>query len=66
MINLITGGAAVVLLSLFAGGLAYSIWQNTGSIAFPAIVIAVLVMCYIDFFESLLARRKSTTTHTSG
>jgi hypothetical protein len=61
MINFITGLIAVVLLSLFAGGLAHSIWGNTGSIAFPIIVIAVLIMCYVDFFESLLSRRRKSS-----
>jgi hypothetical protein len=49
MTNLITGLLAVVLLSVFTGGLAISI----GSIEFGVIVVIVLIMCYVDFFESV-------------
>ncbi len=49
MTNFITGLLAIVLLSLFAGGLAISI----GSIEFGLIVGVVLIMCYVDFFESV-------------
>ena len=54
MINFICGLLGTVVLSLFLGGLAYSIWENTGSIAFPVIVGAVLIMAYADFLQSLL------------
>ena len=53
MINLICGLTGVTLLTLFIGGLAHSIWDNTGSIAFPVIVISVLIMAFIDFGQSL-------------
>ena len=53
MVNLICGIVAVVIVSLFVGGLAESIWQGTGSIAFPVIVAIVLIMIYIDFWESV-------------
>ena len=44
MINLICGLVAMVIVTLFLGGLGYSIWENTESIAFPIIVILVLIM----------------------
>ncbi len=53
MINFICGLVAMVILSLFIGGLAYSIWDNTGSIAFPIIVAIVLVMAYRGFIEEI-------------
>ncbi len=53
MINFICGLLAMVILSLFIGGLAYSIWDNTGSIAFPIIVAIVLVMAYRGFIEEI-------------
>jgi hypothetical protein len=43
----------VILFSLFTGGLAYSIWDNTDSIAFPIIVVLVLVMAYAGFIQEL-------------
>ena len=55
MINLITGLLAVVLLSVFTGGLAISI----GSVEFGVIVVIVLVMCYVDFFESVWKNRRN-------
>lgn len=58
MINFFCGLLGTVVLSLFIGGLAYSIWDNTGSIAFPIIVAAVLVMAYTDFIQSLFSRNK--------
>ena len=54
MINFITGMLAMVVLSLFAGGLAVSI----GSIEFGVIVTIVLIMAYIDFWESLRGKGK--------
>lgn len=55
MINLLCGLVAMIILSLFAGGLAVSIYQNTGSIAFPIIVVLVLVMAYATWIEQLIA-----------
>ncbi len=52
MMNLSCGLLSVIVLSLFFGGLAESIWRGTGSIAFPIIIIAVLIMAYIDFWQS--------------
>lgn len=51
MVNFITGLIAIILITLFAGGLAYSIWDNTESIAFPIIVGLVLIMAYVGFVE---------------
>ncbi|NNF97249.1 MAG: hypothetical protein HKM94_10015 [Halobacteria archaeon] len=53
MINLICGLLAMVIITLFLGGLGHSIWDNTGSIAFPIIVILVLIMAYKGFIEEL-------------
>lgn len=58
MINIICGTLAVIMASLFIGGLAISIWDNTGSIAFPIIAVAVLIMAYTDFAQSLLSERR--------
>ncbi len=52
MINFITGLLAMVLLTLFAGGLAMSI----GSIEVGLVVGFVLLLSYVDFFESLRKR----------
>jgi hypothetical protein len=60
MINFICGLVAMVILTMFIGGLAYSIWDNTGSIAFPVIVAIVLVMAYRGFIEEI----KSGVDHT--
>jgi hypothetical protein len=43
----------MVILSLFIGGLAYSIWDNTESIAFPIIVAIVLVMAFVAFIDEI-------------
>jgi len=56
MVNFICGLIAMVIVTLFLGGLAYSIWENTESIAFPIIVGAVLIMAYTDFLQSLFSR----------
>ena len=53
MVNFVCGVFAMVVLTLFLGGLAYSIWDNTGSIAFPVIVGAVLVMAFVGFIDEL-------------
>ena len=53
MVNFITGLIAIILITLFAGGLAYSIWENTESIAFPIIVGLVLIMAYVGFVEEV-------------
>ena len=56
MMNLLSGLVAMIIFSLFAGGLAVSIYQNTGSIAFPIIVVLVLLMAYATWIEQLVAR----------
>jgi len=60
MSNLICGLVAMVIITLFLGGLGHSIWDNTGSIAFPIIVLLVLIMAYKGFIEEL----KSGPDHT--
>ena len=60
MINFICGLVAMVILSLFLGGLAYSIWDNTESIVFPIIVSIVLVMAFRCFIEEI----RSGADHT--
>ena len=56
MINLLSGLVAMIVFSLFTGGLAVSIYRNTGSIAFPIIVVLVLLMAYATWIEQLVAR----------
>lgn len=51
MLKILCGLVAVVIVSLFVGGLAYSIWEGTGSIAFPVIAGAVLMMVYVDYWQ---------------
>ena len=53
MVNIICGLFAMVIVTLFLGGLAYSIWENTESIAFPVIVGIVLAMTYVGFADEL-------------
>ncbi len=60
MTNFICGLVGVTLFTLFAGGLAHSIWDNTGSIAFPLIVGLVLVMVYAGFIQEV----RHGTDHT--
>ena len=55
MINLICGGLAVSGASLFVGGLAYSIWDNTGSIAFPVIAGFVLLLTYRSAYDEFVS-----------
>jgi prepilin signal peptidase PulO-like enzyme (type II secretory pathway) len=56
MINLLCGLVAMVIFSLFIGGLAFSIFDNTGSIAFPLIVAIVLLMAYAMFVEQVISK----------
>ena len=60
MVTFFSGLIAVIMLSLFAGGLAHSIWANTGSIAFPVIIAVVLIMAYVGFLQEV----KSGVDHT--
>lgn len=55
MINKICGLVAMIVLTLFIGGLAYSIWENTESIAFTIIVGAVLLMAYVSYYDEIKA-----------
>ena len=52
-IRWLCAAAALVVLVLFIGGLAYSIWDNTESIAFPIIVGIVLLMAFAAFLGDL-------------
>ncbi len=60
MINIICGLVAMVIVTLFLGGLGHSIWDNTGSIAFPIMVLLGLIMADKVFIEE----RKSGPDHT--
>ncbi len=54
--RIFSGLLAVGIMSLFSGGLAYSIWENTESIVFPLIVGIVLVMVYVSFYEEVFSK----------
>ncbi|MEJ2691840.1 MAG: hypothetical protein P8166_02005 [Candidatus Thiodiazotropha sp.] len=58
MINMLCGVVAMAILTLFIGGLSFSIYENTGSIAFPVIVIIVLVMAYVSLYDELRSKRR--------
>ena len=58
MINLICGLIAMIIFTFFIGGLAYSIFDNTDSIAFPIIVAIVLLLAYASLFEELMSKRR--------
>lgn len=60
MTRILTGLLSMVVITLFLGGLAYSIWENTESIAFPIIVGLVLIMVYAAFIQELLYRDDHT------
>lgn len=60
MINLFCGLIALTIISLFIGGLAYSIWDNTDSIAFPVISAVVLLMVFKSAYDEI----KSGPDHT--
>lgn len=53
MMRILSGILATIVITMFLGGLAYSIWDNTGSVAFPIIVAVVLVMAYVSFIDEL-------------
>lgn len=50
--NIFVGLVAAIIVTLFVGGLAHSIWEGTGSIAFPVIAVAVLIMVYVDSWQN--------------
>lgn len=58
MINLLCGLVAMAILTLFIGGLSFSIYENTDSIAFPMIVVIVLVMAYVSLYDELRSKRR--------
>lgn len=58
MINAICGFAAFAVLAAFLGGLAFSIWENTESIAFPVIVLAILAMALAALIEEIVTGRR--------
>ena len=53
MSNLISAALALIAITAFLGGLAYSIWENTESIAFPVIVFLILVMVYKSAYDEI-------------
>ena len=53
MTNIVNGIIAAVILTLFIGGLAVSIWENTRSVAFSLIVLGVLSAFYVDAWQTL-------------
>lgn len=53
MSNLISAALALIAITLFLGGLAYSIWENTESIGFPVIVGIVLAMVYKSAYDEI-------------
>lgn len=52
MLNIFNGLVGLVIAALFIGGLAHSIWEGTGSIAFPIIAVAVLIMVFVDTWQN--------------
>jgi hypothetical protein len=56
MVKMLCGVLAMVILSLFLGGLSFSIYENTGSIAFPVIVVIVLLLAYVSFYDELRSK----------
>ena len=56
MMNLLCGLVGMAILTFFIGGLSYSIYENTGSIAFPVIVVIVLIMAYFSLYDELKAK----------
>ena len=53
MVNKICALLSVSLLSAFLIGLAYSIEENTGSIAFPVMTAIVLLLAYKSCYDEL-------------
>ena len=58
MINMLCGLVAMAILTLFIGGLSFSIYENTDSLAFPIIVVIVLVMAYVSLYDELSSKRR--------
>jgi hypothetical protein len=57
MINMLCGLLAMAILTFFIGGLSISIYENTHSIAFPVIVVVVLLMAYLSYYDELKKNR---------
>ncbi len=53
MSNIISAILALIVVTLFLGGLAYSIWENTESLAFPVIVGIILLMVYKSAYDEI-------------
>ena len=53
MSNIISAILSLIVITAFLGGLAYSIWENTESIAFPVIVAIILVMVYRSAYDEI-------------
>lgn len=58
MLNAFNGLVGVIIVSLFIGGLAFSIWEGTGSIAFPIIAVMVLIMIFVDTWQNMREANK--------
>lgn len=59
MIHKICGAIAVAGMSLFIIGLAHSIWDNTGSIAYPILSGIVLLLVYKSAYDEFSSKPKS-------
>ncbi|WP_428634322.1 hypothetical protein [Sedimenticola sp.] len=57
MINLLCGLVGMAIPTFFIGGLAFSIYENTDSIAFPIIVAIVLLMAYISLVDEIRSNK---------
>ncbi len=53
MSTIISAILSLTVITAFLGGLAYSIWENTESIAFPVIVAIILAMVYRSAYDEI-------------
>jgi len=53
MSTIISAILSLIVITAFLGGLAYSIWENTESIAFPVIVEIILAMVYRSAYDEI-------------
>jgi len=53
MSTIISAILSLIVITAFLGGLAYSIWENTESIAFPVIVAIILAMVYRSAYDEI-------------
>lgn len=58
MITIFCGLVGMAILTFFIGGLSFSIYENTGSIAFPIIVVIVLLMAYVSLYDEIRRSKK--------